>query len=101
MVKRTTTHSLQVLIHGNDTPVDVTDATNALEVLEQFKQQSVLKIKLEGDDESVCIMYVPYHAVMALIDCPTTESTTVEDDMCVEYTDPCGPSDAEEEPGNP
>lgn len=101
MVKRTITHSLTVMVECNDTPIEVTDATNALEVLEQFKQQSVLKIKVSGDDEAECVMYVPYHAVCSLVDCPTTTSTTVEDDVCVEYDDPCGPSDAEEEPGNP
>ena len=82
MTKMTVTHSLQVLIHGNETPVEVTDATAALTVLEQFKQGGVLKIPLEGDDEAQCFMYVPYHAVMALIDCPTTETETVTDANC-------------------
>lgn len=96
MVKRTITHSLTVMVECNDTPIEVTDATNALEVLEQFKQKSVLKIKVSGDDEAECVMYVPYHAVCALVDCPVTESETVEDDVCVEYDDPCGPKDEEE-----
>lgn len=101
MVKRTITHSLNVFVHGMSDPIEVTDATNALEVLEQFKQQAVLKIKVSGKSDAECTMYVPYHAVMAVTDCPTTTSTTVEDNMCVKYTDPCGPSDKEEEPGNP
>lgn len=82
MTKMTVTHSLQVLIHGNDTPVEVTDATAALVVLEQFKQGVTLTIPVvEGSDDQ-CTMYVPYHAVMAIVDCPTTTTETVEDANC-------------------
>lgn len=82
MTKMTVTHSLQVLIHGNDTPVEVTDATAALTVLEQFKQGETLKIPVTEGSDTECFMYVPYHAVMGLIDCPTTVTTTVTDANC-------------------
>ena len=101
MVKRTTTHSLQVFVKCWDDPIEITDATAALTVLEQFKQGVTLKIPVTGDAEAECMMYIPYCSVVAVLDCPTTESETVEDDLCVEYTDPCGPTDKEEEPGNP
>lgn len=86
MTKMTVTHSVQVYVHGNDTPLEVTDATAALTVLEQFKQGITLKIPVSGEDESVCFMYVPYHAVIAVLDCPTTETTEVEDANCQEMT---------------
>lgn len=86
MTKMTVTHSLQILIHGNDTPVEVTDATAALTVLEQFKQGVTLKIPVTEGSDTECFMYVPYHAVMAVVDCPTTETTEVEDANCQEMT---------------
>lgn len=82
MTKKTVTHSLQVLIHGNETPVEVTDATAALTVLEQFKRGMTLEIPVEGAEEAECVMYVPYHAVMSVVDCPTTTTTTVTDANC-------------------
>ena len=68
MVKRTITHSLNVFVHGMSDPIEVTDATDALEVLEQFKQQAVLKIKVSGESDAKCTMFVPYHAVMEVTD---------------------------------
>lgn len=87
MTKMTVTHSLQVLIHGNDTPVEVTDATAALTVLEQFKRGMTLEIPVTDGSDTECVMYVPYHAVMSVVDCPTTATTTVTDANCQTKTD--------------
>lgn len=97
MVKRVITHSLEVYVKCFDTPFEVTDATAALTVLEQFKRGVTLEIPVSSDD-STCTVFVPYHAVCALQDCPTVTEETVADALCEERTPSEESDDDDNEP---
>lgn len=79
MEKRTIVHSLTVTVVNGDTYA-ITDESDALVVLEQFKRGQVLAIPTND-----CVVYVPYASVVSVKDCPTTNTETVEDNVCVPY----------------
>lgn len=95
MVKQTISHRLTINLIGGGDPLRVSDATAALTALEQFKQGVTVVVP---GSENGCKIYIPFHAIAGVQDCPTVTSEEVTDALCEERT-PAEEGD-EEKPGD-
>jgi len=93
MVKQTISHSLVISLIGVDDQIRVSDATAALTALEQFKQGVTVVVPVS---ENGCKVYIPFHAISSVQDCPTVTSEEVTDALCEERT----PAEEDEKPGD-
>lgn len=87
MVKTTTHYSVSVTVLGNDTPIEIENVENGIQwgdlAFADFKAGNTVKFPGTGDDAG-CTFYIPYDKIVVFGACPTTTSSTVEDNTCVE-----------------
>lgn len=77
--KTTTTYSVSVKVHGNDTPVTISDSHEAYAALMDFKAGNTIKFTANN-----ATVYVPFHAIEMMTVTATSTSSTIKDDFCVE-----------------
>lgn len=83
MTVQTITHSIEIMVEGNDTPIEVTDATAALAALEGFKMGApYITVPVSGEGDTDCTLYINTKNIIAIQDCPTIETQTVTDATC-------------------
>ena len=84
MVKKTITHSLTITVDGMDTPVRISDATEALAALEAYKMGKPYLTYTASTDDADYTNYLSVHQIILVQDEVTVSEQTVTDNTCVE-----------------
>lgn len=84
MVKKTITHSLTITAHGMDTPIRISNATEALAALEAYKMGKPYLTYTVSNDDAHYTNYLSVHQIILVQDEVTVSEQTVTDNTCVE-----------------
>lgn len=94
MTKENRTYTVEITLHDGSTKftaedTDTSKAGYAAKVAIETKADFV---KIPAETEG-CTIYIPFCQILFAQICETVTEEKVEDDVCIPYTDPCGPKE--------